>query len=526
MQQTARALPDPCGNSIPKHGEGVTMAEPQMKPQIVEPVGKGEGGGFVADPGCGPKFEVTDFPDPPKNLTARKLFAVLGPAVIALGGTIGGGEWLIGPSMFVRYGLALLWITTVSALLQVFLNIEMCRYTLYTGEPITVGFMRMKPGKSFWGWFFTIIGFCERGLPGWALGTATAIAALQLGVIPGAGAKGTVLMWGYIVFIACAVIIMLGKSAERTLEVANWAMMIVVLGGLFLLDLYLVPGRVWADGLKGFVTFGYIPKGVDVLMLGALVGYSAYGGFGNNAITNWYRDKGYGMAGKIGYIPALIGGKTVHVSASGKVAIPDEANVARWKGWWKLLHIDQWGVFYVGAMVGMLLPGILYVAVLPAGQPLPAWGIAASSASGLVQKLGWFGWFLALFFGFWIMFSTAISNVDLVVRQSTDMLWFGSPRMRNFAKNDIRKIYYGLLAVFLVWGLLYMNITVPLIVLAISANIANFTMALSALLTIRLNRKTLPKEFRPSLFREAMLVANVVFFGFFFSVFIIYKVLS
>ena len=62
--------------------------------------------------GCGPNFEVTDLPEPPRDLNFKKLFAILGPAVIALGGTIGGGEWLVGPSLFVKWGLALLWITT------------------------------------------------------------------------------------------------------------------------------------------------------------------------------------------------------------------------------------------------------------------------------------------------------------------------------------------------------------------------------------------------------------------------------
>ncbi len=205
--------------------------------------------------GCGPDFEVTDLPEPLRDLTPKKLFAILGPAIIALGGTIGGGEWLIGPSLFVKWGLALLWITTVSALLQVFLNLEMVRYTLYTGEPITVGFMRLKPGKAFWGWLFTIIGFCERGLPGWALGTATALAAFQLGKIPGGPDKGTVLIWGYVVFLSCAVIICLGKTIERTLEWANWIMMIVVLAGLFLLDLFVVPASVWWEGLVGFCQF-------------------------------------------------------------------------------------------------------------------------------------------------------------------------------------------------------------------------------------------------------------------------------
>jgi hypothetical protein len=476
--------------------------------------------------GCGPNFEVTDLPEPPRDLSAKKLFAMLGPAVIALGGTIGGGEWLVGPSLFVKWGLALLWITTISALLQVFLNLEMTRYTLYTGEPITVGFMRLKPGKAFWGWLFTIVGFCERGLPGWILASATAVVALQLGKIPGAADKGTVVIWGFILFVSCAIIISLGRKIERTLEWANWIMMIVVLGGLFLLDLFIVPASVWWEGFTGFFQFGYIPEGVDVLLLGALVGYSAYGGFGNNAITNWYRDKGYGMGAKIGYIPAAIGGKVIKVSPHGKVALPTEKNLSSWKGWWKLLNIDQWGVFYFGAMIGMFLPGILYVGVLPRGEALPSWGIAASSASGLVLKLGNFGWFLALFFGFWILYSTAISNVDLVVRQSTDMLWFASDNLRKFAKEDIRKIYYFLLIVFVIWGALFMNITLPLIIFAVSANIANFTMALSAVATIRLNRKFLPKEYRPKLWREIILILNFIFFGFFFSVFFLLKVLN
>jgi hypothetical protein len=472
------------------------------------------------DAGCGPPYEVGDFPEPPRDLTPRKLFAILGPAVIALGGTIGGGEWLVGPSLFVKWGLALLWITTVSSLLQVFLNLEMCRYTLYTGEPITVGFMRLKPGKAFWGWLFTVVGFLERAMPGWAMGTATALAAFQLGKIPGGPDKGTVIIWTYVIFASCVVLVSLGRTIERTLEWANWIMMFVVLGGLLILDIFIVPGSVWLEGLTGFVSFGYVPKGVDLLLLGALVGYSAYGGFGNNAITNWYRDKGYGMGGKVGYIPAAIGGKVVHVSSVGKIPPLTDNNISSWKGWWKLLNIDQWGVFYFGAMIGMFLPGILYVGVLPRGMDLPSWGIAASTASGLILKLGNFGWFLALFFGFWILYSTAISNVDLVVRQCTDMLWFASPGVRKFAKADIRKIYYILLAVFMAWGCSFINITLPIIIFAISANIANFTMALSSVLTIRLNRKVLPKEFRPPVWREIVLVLSLIFFGFFFVIFL------
>jgi hypothetical protein len=202
------------------------------------------------------------------------------------------------------------------------------------------------------------------------------------------------------------------------------------------------------------------------------------------------------------------------------MAPQNAANFERFKGWWKILNIDQWVVFYGGAMIGMFLPGILYVGTMPRGQDLPSWGIAASAASGLVQQMGSFGWFLALFFGFWILYSTAISNVDLVVRQATDMLWFSVEGIRRWAKADIRRVYYSLLAIFFIWGVAFVNITLPLVIFAISANIANFTMALSAVLTIRVNRKFLPAEYRGSIFREIMLVGSILFFGFFFAVFV------
>jgi hypothetical protein len=106
------------------------------------------------------------------------------------------------------------------------------------------------------------------------------------------------------------------------------------------------------------------------------------------------------------------------------------------------------------------------------------------------------------------------------------MLWFASDRVRKWAKNDIRKVYYALLIGVIAWGSLYMNITLPIIIFAISANVANFTMALSAILTIRVNRKFLPPEFRPSIWREIILIVSTVFFGLFFTVFVLTQFLG
>jgi len=482
--------------------------------------------------GMGPAFPVTDMPEPPvrdfRNLKA--LFAIMGPAVIALGGAIGGGEWLVGPTLFVKYGLVLLWVTTVSTTLQTFLNLEMTRYTLATGEPITLGFMRLAPGKAFWGIFFSVIGFLERGLPGWAIACATAVAAVQLGRLATATEQGTVVFWGYMIILACGVLVSIGGKIEKTLEIANWAMCAFILLSLFILDLFLAPASTWAEGFAGFVSFGSIPAGVDLLLLGALVGYSAYGGFGNNCITNWYRDKGYGMAAKIGYIASAVGGKSVHVSSSGMIAKPTASNMDNFKGWWKLLNIDQWGVFWIGGMLGMLLPGLLYVSMIPKGTALPSWGLAVSPASGMVQRFGPLGLYMVAFIGFWVLFSTAVSNLDLVPRQIADMLWYASDRVRKWSNQDLRKVYYVLLISVVVFGILYLafniSASIPIIIFAISANIANFTMALSAFLTIIENRKFLPKEMQPPIWREALLLASTVLFGIFFTVFILTQFLG
>jgi len=44
----------------------------------------------------------------------------------------------------------LLWLASVSIILQVFCNLMMMRVHTYCGEPIIVGGLRTKPGPRFW----------------------------------------------------------------------------------------------------------------------------------------------------------------------------------------------------------------------------------------------------------------------------------------------------------------------------------------------------------------------------------------
>jgi len=119
-------------------------------------------------------WKVDELPTPP---VAQGLgfLGVIGPGAIILGTSIGSGEWLLGPAAFVKYGMSLLWVTSISAVLQTVLNTELMRYTLYTGEPAIVGFMRTKPHATFWAWFYTLLYFLQVGWPAWAGAAAGAI---------------------------------------------------------------------------------------------------------------------------------------------------------------------------------------------------------------------------------------------------------------------------------------------------------------------------------------------------------------
>ena len=110
-------------------------------------------------------WKKAELPAPPRP-KGLAWIGVVGPGIIVLGSSIGSGEFLLGPAAFVQYGLTLLWVTLVAAFLQTVLNIELMRWTIATGEPVCIGFMRTKPSASFWGWFYAGLYFLQLGWPG------------------------------------------------------------------------------------------------------------------------------------------------------------------------------------------------------------------------------------------------------------------------------------------------------------------------------------------------------------------------
>lgn len=451
-------------------------------------------------------------------------FSALGPGVIALGVSIGSGEFLLGPAAFVKYGLSLLWVVGVAALLQTLLNVELMRYTLATGEPVVTGFMRTRPHSSFWAWFYASLYFLQMGWPGWAGAAAGAVFFLVAKRLPIAAESGTVYAIGGGLFLLCALILTFGRRIERTLEYLNWIMVSVIIGGLGILALLFVPATTWlaaAIGFAGFNTesssFQFVPAGADFFLIGAFAAYAGGGGVANLTLSNWARDKGYGMSSTVGFIPAAVGGKKVALAHSGATFKPDAAALVRWRGWWRIVRVDQWGVYFTGAILGMALPALLYVTFVPAGSDIRGLGIAAALAQAVAtQKGAIFGGVIAVL-GVWLLFKTQLDILEGMTRAVTDILWTGSTRIRAWRGGDVRVVYYTVLAVITAWGIIALRLTQPIILLALSANMAGIVFIISSLHLLYVNTRLLPVELRPPLWRRLALVALAIFYGFFLS---------
>jgi hypothetical protein len=471
----------------------------------------------MPDPGQLPSWELAELPKP-LPFSPGNLFKIIGPGAILLASSIGGGEWLVGPAAGVKYGVGLMWIATIAIALQVVFNLEAIRYTLYTGEPIYGGFLRLKPGPVFWAIVYTIIAVLQLGWPALALSSAGSIFSMFSGRLPGlepGDAAG--MQWiatGMIVFTF--LVLMFGGTIERMLEYASWFMLAYIFLFLVTVNIVFVPFSHWLETIRGFLLVGGgLRSNLDWGLMGALAATAGSGGIGNLTISNWIRDKGFGMGATVGAITSAVGGEKVKLSHVGKVFEVNPENLSRWREWWRYIHVDQiwlWGLF---CLIGIFLTVNLATGVIPHGTPIDGLATGAYQADYMARHW-WRGlWYLTLLNGFWILYSTHLGNTDLLVRTATDVLWMGSGRVRNWKGGRASVIYYGLLAAFSLWGFVAVRFAGPFTLFKMVANIAGGVLAFSGVQILIVNRKFLPPELRPPLWRQALLAGCVVFYLFF-----------
>jgi hypothetical protein len=308
------------------------------------------------------------------------------------------------------------------------------------------------------------------------------------------------------------------RKISRALELANWGMVGAILVGLILVDLFIVPLRLWWEGIRGFFTPAMPPEGITATQLGALAGFTALASGLNWYVMGHYRDKGYGMGSRVGYLSGLRG-ESQAVRPVGLTFADNEKNAALWKRWMGFLKLDMWVVFFGGAMIGMYLPIILMrqMVLLTGEKPTQA-NVPTFVANALDAEYGRWLFYTALFVGFLILFDTQLGIFEALVRNMTDAV-NTSPRLQQAINGDPRRFYYPFMIVLTAVIGLFLQFFQPATLVLISANMSNFGALIFPFMLMYLNSK-LPRTARPRPWINLVLVLNFLFFGFFFVNFV------
>lgn len=473
-----------------------------------------------------PPLGVDDLPEPEEVFRVSRLGPVqivqfvIGPSLIALGISIGSGEWLLGPQAVGAFGfVGIGWVITVSAILQTFYNVEVSRYVVATGEVPVVGWGRVPPGWKFWipvsllAFYFAFI------FGGWAASAGQGLFALFVGRVHRPDEVEYTRLLAIALLLVVFMITILARKVSRALELSNWIIVGLLLAVLIVVDLAIVPFSVWWEGIRGLITPAAPPAGITATTLGALAGFTALASGLNWYAMAHYRDKGYGMGHRVGFISGMRGERK-ELLPVGVTFRDTPANATRWKRWYRLLIIDQWAVFFGGAMLGMLLPTILMAHVVATSGERPTTGnVPTFTAERLGEQYGSGMFYLMLSVGVLILFSTQLGIFEALVRNFTDSVHATSPRMRRMIEGDPRRFYYPYMLVVLAVIAGAIHLATPVRLVQISANMSNLGALMFPFMLMYLNSK-LPKPARPRPWHYVILVLNFLFFGFFFVNFV------
>jgi hypothetical protein len=449
--------------------------------------------------------EIRELPPPPHWTAA------IGVGVVVMGLAIGTGELIMWPHLITKYGLGILWTALVGITLQYFINQEVARNALATGESFFTSSSRVfKWLVPFW----MVSALLLYVWPGWAAALGTILREIF--------GFGSYLWWAAACLALALVITFSGHVAYAILEkslkfiVPTFFVMLVVTSYLTL------SPELLRGALDGLLNFGHLPPDIDLqVLLGAIV-FTGAGSLLNLCVSLWYRDKPLGMGKYVGRIKNPITGKIEAVSHSGYAFETNHENMARWRSWMRFVRIDQGLIFWLLGLVTLLLLSLNAYAVLtPKGLVPEGLSVAIMQAGIFGDKWGTAGSHTFLIMAFLMLFSVMWTIIDAFARIISDIIYVNSRRgpferaFGRFKNVSLSHLYYGLVLLIVLTSAALLPFKQPFALLTISAVLGGFTMAVYVPLLMYLNNRRLPKPLRPGLVTNAVMAFASVFYAVF-----------
>jgi hypothetical protein len=307
-----------------------------------------------------PPLRYRDLPPP------VSVVRMIGPSLILAGLALGSGELVIWPYITYKSQFVFFWAALLGVATQYFINMEITRWTLATGESAITGFARLS---RHWAGVFLVLNIVPWILPAWATGAAEITSwlfwepALSRDAITGAVIVGPS---HYVVPIAvgslflCGILLTAGPVIYETVERIQMVLVGLILVLVVLLAIWLVRPDAVAAQARSVVTLGapdFVPKSDQLdsmLLLGALA-FAGAGGTLNLGQSNYVKDKGYGMGRYIGRITSPLTGKEEPVIEIGYHFPHTPENLARWKAWWRAAGIEHFVSFFATCVLCLVL---------------------------------------------------------------------------------------------------------------------------------------------------------------------------
>jgi hypothetical protein len=451
--------------------------------------------------------------DIPKPLKLKNL---LGPSFILLGLGLGSGEIILWPYLATNYGLGIMWAALLGITFQFFINMEIERYALITGESVFVGLARkLKSFSPIWFILSTIIPWMWPGI--------IASSAVLLAAILGITYSSIIPI---ILLLIIGTALTLGPVIYKTQEVFQRTLITVGVPFIFLVTLFFAKPVDWENLLVGLVGkgngFWFLPVGIPLATFLGAFAYSGAGGNLNLAQSFYIKEKGYGMGKFAGKITSILTGKKEKITLEGNTFKLTPKNLRRFKLWWKRINIEHFLVFWATGTFTMLLLSLLAYATLFGKTGLNAGvGFVVNEAIIIGQKTFSFIGTAFLLIAALMLFSTQFSIVDATSRIMGENLSILSPK--RFKIQNLPSFYYFFLWSQIIAGVIIfaLGFTQPLSLVVVGATLNAVAMFVYSGLILYLNMSSLKKELRPSKIRIFFVSTAFLFYGAFSAIVII-----
>lgn len=465
-------------------------------------------------------FKSANLPEPPSSF-----WKLAGPGAVLVGLSIGAGEIIVWPRTVAEYGAGMVWAAMLGVFMQMWVNFEIGRWTIATGETVYTGYARVWRGFAPLFILFNVLGWLA---PGWAMASGSALKALLVGPNFGEGTFwGSHTCWTLITFGAAATLLfgpkMIYHSVEKTIEI----LIAIVTVGLILVAVVVGTADTWKELGQGAVNFGYRSEGVSARDLFTWLVFAGAGGTSNLFYTFYLRDKNLGMGALIPDMQNPLRGRSESIPATGFRYPETSENRSRFAVWMRFVRKDQalffWFLnsftlllFIFGALAVLRQQGIvpkkgtlIWDQSLILGEAFGRWGAA----------WGKIGRTIFLLVGVATLFSTQLALVDGVARSISDIVY------TNVKLAQKRPLSWWYMLIALGWMAAGCGITFALDyygseeqelgVLLQAGYMGGFAMAVYVPLTLYINLRYLPRSARPAWGSIVMMLGvSAVYMGF------------